>query len=126
MGDDGATWLARPPDVTDADRQSVRECDAIEYDEETDTYRAAFDSSADSVAMTVVWTVAIVTETDPVDLPRLCSVVDTDALEAIMRPTTASAIGSDRHVSFTFGGCSVAVHSYGVVAVRPLRSADRS
>lgn len=112
-------WL--PPDKGDCKRESIEECDAIEYDTETDTYRALFGSPTDSVTLVVASTVAMVSETEPTELPQLCSVVDTDALETLMQPVNRDPTGGDVTVSFTFYDHYVTVKSYGVVRVQPPR-----
>lgn len=108
------------PAVTDRQWNSIEKRDVLEYDAESETYRASFDGDARSVCTAVVSTVAAVSRTRPTELPPLHSVVDTDALTALVESTVTGPSGSDIHVSFTFDGYPVTVHSYGLVTVHPL------
>lgn len=111
--------LPPSPDVTEIEWDSVEKNEEVEYCPETDTYRASFDSDSKSVCEAVVSTVAVISETRPTELPPLYSVIDPDALETVVESTGPGPSSSDTHVSFTFDGYTVTVHSYGIVAVRP-------
>lgn len=100
------------------------ERNAVEYDRATESYRASFDSSTDSVCMAVLSTVATVADVDPIDLPSLHSVVDPDALETMMEPAVDAPSRGDVRVSFTLDGHDVTVHGCGVVTVRAPNEAD--
>lgn len=103
------------PDVTEG-QWTER---AVEYDAETDTYRASFDSATGSASTAVISTVAAVSGTPPMELPPLHTACETDALEALVEPTTHEQSRTDVHVSFLYDGYTVTVHSYGIVAVQP-------
>lgn len=119
MADDSLQGPPHAPAVTDCQPDDGGGADTIDYDSDTDTYRASFDSATDSVPMAVLSTVATVAETDPTALQSLHSVVDPDALDALMRPAADTPERGDVHVSFTLDGHDVTVHSYGIVAVQP-------
>lgn len=91
--------------------------DAVDYDPETDTYRASFDGATDSACLAVISTVATVAQREPTDLQPLHSVIDPDALDVLMRPDKGPLTRGDVDVSFTLDGYDVTVHSYGVVSV---------
>lgn len=105
--------------MTDTEWNSIEGRDVLEYSSETETYRATFDSTIESVHTAIVSTVAAVLETHPLELPPLYSVVDPTGLETLVEPTVASSSGGDIHISFTLNGCNVTVHSYGIIAVQP-------
>lgn len=93
--------------------------DAIEYDPETDTYRATYDGSTESASTAVVSTVAAVAEVGPLEIEPLYATVDPDALDALMDPVVSGPSRGDIRVTFSLAGHDVTVHSYGIVAVRP-------
>lgn len=111
--------LSSAPDVTEVREGSWQKKDSLDYDAETDTYRAAFDSASESVCHAVVSMVAAVTESQPTDLPPLNGTVDSEALETLIRSQTTDRSRGDVHVSFRYAGHEVTVHNYGIVAVRP-------
>jgi len=98
----------------------------IEYDAQTDTYRTAFDGRSESVSTVVTSLVASVSDTDLLDLPSLYSIVDPDALDALMNPASSGNSFGDTCVTFTLDDHDVAVHSYGVVTVRGSESDDET
>jgi len=108
-----------PPDVSELDVDSIERSEAVDYSPETDTYRASFDGNTESVSMAVVATVAVVTQTGPTELPTLNDVIDPEALDNLVERRDRSASASDVHVSFEYAGCTLTVHSYGIIAVRP-------
>lgn len=99
--------------------QPVETNDDVEYSPETDTYRASFDTDAESASLAVVSTVAAVSGTHPTDLTPLNATVDPDALEAVTQSTGSGATPGDVVVSFTFDGYAVTVCAFGLVEVRP-------
>jgi len=70
---------------------------------------------AESPSTAVVDAVALATGRDPLDLPILEDVLDTDALDVLV---THSAAATTR-VSFTYGGVDVVVDSAGGIVVWP-------
>ena len=67
--------------------------------------------------MAVIATLSEVMDTDPCELDPLCSSVDTDALDGVLRVRGGSV--GDTHVTFTHEGHRIIAHSYGVVAITP-------
>lgn len=108
------------PDVATTEWDAIKKRDILDYDAETDTYRASFDSAKETVCMAVIAVVAVVSDTSPAELPPIQSVIDTDAFDQLIESAATGPSTGDIHVSFTFAGCSVTVHSYGIIAVHPL------
>lgn len=87
--------------------------DAITYDSSTGRYHADFAvGEPDSVADAVVHGVAEILDRDPVTLPPLGSVVDTDSLNAVFRSADDSSVS----VSFEYSGVVVIVHGHGRIS----------
>lgn len=107
------------PDICDSNRDAIEKQEVLEYHPDSDTYRSSFDSETESVTMAVTSTVAVVSETQPMELPSLCSVCDPDALETVVQPPVPGPSNIDIHVTFTFADHPVTVHSYGIITVRP-------
>lgn len=107
------------PTVADSQWNSIEKQDVLEYNPESETYRVSFESATESVCTAVISTVAAVSETRPMELPPLYSVIDPDALEALVESTVAGPSNGDVQVSFIFNNCKVTVHTYGIIAVQP-------
>lgn len=75
--------------------------------------------NTESVAITVIDTVAAVTETDSTELRPLASAIDTDALNTIFAPTN-NAERLSGSVQFEYEGCQVRVTADGKVLVSEL------
>ena len=112
-----------PPDLTQERMERVEPEEAADYDSATDTYRVSFDATSHSLNESIISTVAAVSGTEPMELPPLYDVLDPDALEALIELNAARPAESDIHVTFTFNGYTVTVHTYGIIAVQP---ADRN
>lgn len=108
-----------PPDVSELDVASIDRGEVFDYSDDTNTYRTSFDSDTASASMAVVSTVAVVTETELMALPSLNSAVNPDALETLVERRDRDPSRSDVRVGFVYAGCTVTVHSYGIIAVRP-------
>lgn len=96
-------------------RDSVETSDAVEYDSETDTYRASYDST-ESADMAVVSTLAAISETDPRESVPLYSTVDPDALDNLV----STANGDDLRIAFEHAGYHVVVGGDMEIAVAEL------
>lgn len=93
--------------------------DRIEYHESSDTYRTEFDGRTRPASVAVVTAVATATETDPLELPPLYSVIDPDALEDVVHSTARERPGDDTIVTFEYAGHAVTVNGHGTVLVEP-------
>lgn len=87
-------------------------------DDTPDAYVTSFDSSPESVFLAVVLAVSDVSEAEPTALPPLYSVVDPDALDALVTPTGSSPPDQTVSVSFVFDEHPVTVTNDGVIAVQ--------
>lgn len=97
--------------------------DTMNYDSETDTYRATFDSKTIDPSLAVVKGLASVCEKQPTELTPLGTIIDPNALDQILT-TPASDPTGDRKVEFTFEEHAVTVMSYGLVKIQPVATAD--
>jgi len=68
----------------------------------------------------VVTAVAEETDTDPMELDPLFNVVDSDALNTLLRSHDVGTDGSLLEVEFTYAGCEVRVASDGTTQVTAL------
>lgn len=70
-----------------------------------------------TVSQRVVMAVADACDTDPLELPQLYDVIDTDALDTIFGQGGAGGERGLGRIIFLFNGCEVVVHSDGTVDV---------
>lgn len=103
-------------DITDCDKSG------IEHQPAEDVYRTQVDPDG-SLALATVELVSTVVDRDAMDLPPIHNRVDTDALEALFRPTPGSPRRTRGFVEFSYVGCQVRIHADGEVVVRPDRPA---
>ncbi|MCU4801685.1 hypothetical protein OB920_15000 [Halobacteria archaeon HArc-gm2] len=85
----------------------------IEYDASADQYYVdmPLDGSSD-VGRAVVVGIGEILDQDPVSLPPLGKVIDTESLTAVFEGRTAES-ESDASVSFDYSGFAVTVHNSG-------------
>jgi|AntRauMinimDraft_4_1070384.scaffolds.fasta_scaffold00018_7 hypothetical protein len=108
--------------VTSRSLDVVDSIDGVEFDTDTDTFWATYDSARDSVSLAVVAIVAAVEDRSPTDLTPLQSAVDTDALQSLFQ-TPAGQPPTPTSTSFRYEGYEVTVSSEEVVQVTPLEDA---
>lgn len=108
-----------PPAPAGTEWETIDPREVLEYDVETGTYRASFESDRATIGETIILVVAAVTGTDPLELPLLYPVLDPETVERLVDSSVAGSTSGDLHVSFTFADCDVTVHSHGIIAVRP-------
>jgi len=118
MADSSAQGPPSAPTIDNSDWDGNKK-DALGYNAEFDTYRASFDSDSRSTTEAVISTVGVVSETKPLELPPLYSVIDPDALEGMVQPAVRGPSNGDSHVTFTYVDHTVTVHSYGIITVQP-------
>lgn len=85
------------------------------YDPETDTYQTPFDSTVDSVVVTIVETVAYATDQDLTAMPPLYATVDPESLAALITGPNEGRV----EVRFQYVGCQVTISSDGECIVDP-------
>lgn len=114
----------KAPSVTDGRWNSPEISDDVEYHDATDSFRVSFDSTADSLSMAIVSTVAVVSETDPAELSPIYDAIDPDPLGELVDRHGAKPSKSDVHITFNYEGFTVSVHSYGVITIGPPEEAS--
>ncbi|WP_218780638.1 HalOD1 output domain-containing protein [Halorarum halophilum] len=104
--------MAANPEITES-------LSPIEFDLESKSFQATYDSIRDSTSLAVVAVVATALGEDPQALTPLQTIIDTDALDKL---TTESATGfraCDR-ISFRYGGFEITVTSEDVIEANHL------
>jgi beta-galactosidase beta subunit len=99
--------------------------DHVTFNGETGTYWTEFDGHTRQPAEAVVYAVAEASQTDPLDLPPLYSVVDTDALNAIVETSTNSRSQTEITVSFEYADHHVILDGYGRIVITPPSAGER-
>jgi len=92
------------------------ELESLEYDLESRTYLASFDGATTAASMAVVAALSDVLGVDPTEMEPLGSVIDTDALDALIDGHGAAESGLS--VAFPLDGYELTVSTDGVVTVR--------
>jgi hypothetical protein len=87
----------------------------IEQDRDSECDRLRFDPAIDAASLAVVAAVSGYSGREPTALSSLHAVIDTDALDDLIRPTTSGL--SRRRIAFRFEGHGIAVDGSGVVEV---------
>jgi len=111
-------------EITETDWESADPTDALQYDSDTETYRTLFNGETETVCHAIVVTLAVVTQTDPLDLPPLYSAVDPESLEGLVSPSDTGPPSNDVRISFTFNGYTVVVNNTGIITVQPRQEGD--
>ena len=103
-----------PSHSTSSDLDVVESLSDIEFDAESGSYRATYDSTRDSASFAVIAVVATALDRDPLNLTPLQSVIETDSLEEL---ATGSSIddGNRRSISFPYEGFEITIFSDGVI-----------
>jgi hypothetical protein len=93
--------------------------DLMTFDEEMGTYRMEFDGHVRPPTEAVTYAVAEASQTDPLDLPPLLSVLDSDALTALFDTSTNSQSQTKITVSFEFADHHVVLKGNGIIVITP-------
>ena len=93
--------------------------DHVTFNRETGTYWMEFDGHTRQPTEAVVYAIAEASQTDPLDLPPLYSVVDTDALNAIVATSTNSRSQTETTLSFEYADHHVILEEYGRIVITP-------
>lgn len=99
--------------------QSERKQKRVEFDSETDTYRAAYTYPSEPPSIAVPLALTEMTDNRVTDLEPIhdATEVDSDALDELFRPTAGGVCRKGR-VTFTYHGYAVAVESRGRIVIR--------
>lgn len=111
-----------PSQTMAANPEVAESLSLIEFDVESELFRATYDSTRESTSLAVVAVVATALGEEPHALSPLQTVIDTDALDKL---ATESATGSGDcdSISFSYEGFAVTITSEGVIEAAPLESA---
>jgi hypothetical protein len=90
--------------------------ESVEYDAETDTHYALYDSADQSPSIAVISVVAGVLDRDPGDLERMYGTVDPEALDSLLQSSGTDAAATE--VRFRYAGCDVTVGPERIVVHR--------
>jgi len=124
-GTDGATIAesSRPETVPEqVSTPLLAGTDTLDFDAETNVYRAESDCRFDRPSDVIVHAVAAVAARDALDLPPLYDTVDPDAVDRLLE-----GAGPGRAViQFSFAGHDVTLDDEGLVEVRPSADPSRS
>ena len=94
----------------------------IEFDVESGSFKATYDSTRDSTNLAVVAVVATARGEDPQTMTPLGSVIDTDALNNLATES-ATGLGNCDSISFSYEGFEVTITSEGVIEAAPIENA---
>ena len=92
---------------------------AVDFHESSETYRTQFDVHTRPASEAIFTAVATATGTDPLELPPLYSVIDTDALDALFNPPAYSVSKQHLTATFEYADCRVSAKAHGTVVVKP-------
>lgn len=90
-----------------------------EYHEQTGSYRTEFDCKTRSASDAVVTAVATATGTDPLELPPIYSVLDSEALDKFFTSVTSGRDHGESTITFEYFDHSITVNGHGTVIVDP-------
>lgn len=94
----------------------------IEFDAESESFKATYDSTRDSTTLAVVEVVATALDKDPLNLTPLQSVVDTDSLDDLATETSTGH-GNCASISFCYEEYEITVLSDGSIEADPIENA---
>ena len=90
----------------------------VEFHEETEIYRTQFDLYTRTASEAIITAMTAATGKDPLELPPLYSIVDSDTLD-----TLEASVHDDSDqpmtITFEYAGCRVSVRDHGTVSVDP-------
>ena len=100
----------------------------IAYDSETNTYRALHDwTSHEPVSTTLIRTVAVATNRDPLTVGPLQETIDVDSINRLYEPRPgATRQPNGGCLTFTFAACDVTLYWDGTISVAPNVDHDES
>lgn len=93
----------------------------IEFDAESESVRATYDSSCDSTTLAVVAVVATALGREPQNLPPLQSVIDADSFDKLAAELS-TVQGHCDSISFAYEGLAVTVTSEGVIRANSIEN----
>lgn len=92
---------------------------AVDFHEETGTYRTQFDVHTRPVSEAIVMAVAAATAKEPQELSPLYSVIDPEALDALFDAPPNCTSKQRLAITFEYADCRVSAKAHGTVVVDP-------
>lgn len=93
----------------------------VDYDVESESFRATYDSSSDSTCLAVVAVVSTALGKEPLDLTPLQSAIETDALDELVTESSSGIKPCDS-ISFRYEGFEITVTSGEIIEASPLEN----
>lgn len=93
----------------------------LEFDTESESFHATYDSRRDSTSLAVIAVVAAAQDKEPQNLTPLQSVIETDALDKLAMGSSTSPETCDR-ISFWYHGFDLTVTCDGVIEASPIEN----
>jgi len=103
-----------PPQEMSGSLDLVDSINRVTFDVESEQYQAVFDSNRDSPSLAVIVVVSIALEKDARALTPLCSIIDTDALDALVTELDTDQADCVR-VTFCYEGMEITISGDGVI-----------
>lgn len=110
------TAEAPSAEVELATERSFCTFESFDYDASEDTYRVLFDPETVDPSTAVVSALAVISDTDPVDLEPLYNVIDPDCLDSIASKQPSAG---DVEIAFRLNGYAVEAKSSGSIEFTP-------
>lgn len=112
--------MARSHSVA-ANSEITESLSTIEFDTESESFRATYDSTRDPTSLAVVAVVATVLNRAPRNLTPLQSVIETDSLDNLAA-MSSSGRGNCVRISFRYEEFEITVFSEGTIEAEPMEN----
>lgn len=100
--------------------RSICDFESFEYHPGENTFRADYDHEDAPPSTAIVSAVAVASDTDPLDIEPLQSLIDPDALDSLV--TSQTTTEGDFRMTFEYHDHEVTASSYGTLQIRPPQS----
>lgn len=114
-----SVWVMKQSQTMDANAGIAKSLSPIEFDAESKSFKATYDSTRDPTSLAVVAVVAAALEREPQNLTPLQSVIETDALDELTTGPSTD-LGSCDSISFRYDGFEITVTSEDVIEANPI------
>lgn len=110
-----------PSQTMAANPEIAESLSLLEFDVESESFQATYDSTRDSTSLAVVAVVSTALGREPQALTPLQSVIETDALDKLATES-ATGIGNCDSISFSYEGFEVTITNEGVIEAVPIEN----
>lgn len=114
-----SVWVMEPSQTKAANPELAESLSRIEFDAESESFHATYDSTRDSASLAVVSVVSTALGENPLALTPLQTVTETDALDKLATES-ATDLGGSNNISFRYDGFELTVTSKGVIEANPI------